>query len=191
MKKILTATVVYLTIITVHAQTFFKDTNEKYGLKDDDDAVIFAGRYDEGFLFTEGLAPVKLNGKWGFIDATGAEVITPQFDAVSEYFSEGLVAVCQSDRWGYIDLSGNVVIPQRYEFAGPFSEGLAVVNPSGSDWEFIDHEGIPVIPMVKLHVDETYYMGVRFYNGRIHVVQSSEEGEDREFYIDKKGKEIN
>jgi hypothetical protein len=28
----------------------------------------------------EGLAKVKLNGKWGFIDKTGKEIVPPKYD---------------------------------------------------------------------------------------------------------------
>ncbi len=51
-------------------------------------------KYDEAKSFSEGLALVKLNGKWGFIDKTGKEVGIPlgKYDNVMS-FSEGLAAV--------------------------------------------------------------------------------------------------
>ena len=33
-------------------------------------------------MFNEGLAPVKIDGKWGFIDTKGNVVITPAYDEV-------------------------------------------------------------------------------------------------------------
>ena len=35
------------------------------------------GEYDEAWAFQEGLAAVKLQGKWGFADKTGKVVIQP------------------------------------------------------------------------------------------------------------------
>ena len=42
---------------------------------------IFAvySKYDDAFSFSEGLAEVKLNGKWGFIDKKGNFVVKPQY----------------------------------------------------------------------------------------------------------------
>ena len=33
-------------------------------------------------MFISGLAPVKIDGKWGFIDTKGNVVITPAYDEV-------------------------------------------------------------------------------------------------------------
>jgi hypothetical protein len=46
--------------------------------------------------FSEGLAPVQVNRKWGFIDKTGKLVVKPQFDEVYG-FSEGLACVVLRD----------------------------------------------------------------------------------------------
>ncbi|WP_373563792.1 WG repeat-containing protein [Campylobacter sp. 2018MI34] len=37
------------------------------------------------YEFREGLAGVKLNGKWGLIDKNGKFVIEPKFDAIYYY----------------------------------------------------------------------------------------------------------
>jgi len=72
---------------------------------------------------------VGLNGKLGFIDKSGKEVIPPKYDAASD-FSEGLAAVRIGDRntgkWGFIDKSGNEIAKIAFEFSslGDVSEGL-------------------------------------------------------------------
>lgn len=43
-------------------------------------------------MFNEGLAPVSINDKWGYIDKTVEIVIKPQFDRAS-MFNEGLAPV--------------------------------------------------------------------------------------------------
>ena len=101
--------------------------------------------------FREGLAPVELfglydNGKWGFIDKEGKEVIPIKYDWV-ENFSEGLAPVkLLNGKWGYIDKEGKVVIPIKYDDAWPFREGLALVKLNGK-WSYIDKEGKVVIPI--------------------------------------------
>jgi hypothetical protein len=57
---------------------------------------IIPPKYDYSKDFTEGIAAVRLNGKWGFVDQTGKEIIPPKYEDTNNY-SEGLVAVQQDD----------------------------------------------------------------------------------------------
>ena len=88
-------------------------------------------QYDQVMDFSEGLAAVCVNGKWGFIDKTGKVVIPCIYDGVKS-FSEGLAAVSVgiggNGKWGYIDREGKEVIPFTYNEASSFSEGLASVG---------------------------------------------------------------
>ena len=60
--------------------------------------------------FSEGLAPVKLKGKWGYIDRNGALIIPAQYDDAGG-FSEGLAPVKLKGKWGYIDRNGTWRLP--------------------------------------------------------------------------------
>lgn len=75
--------------------------------------------------------PFVRDGKLGFIDASGKEVIPAQFFPVGDFahFSEGLAPVDGPDGAGYIDPSGRFVIgPQRkWGQPRPFYNGIAVV----------------------------------------------------------------
>ena len=51
-----------------------------------------APRYDDALSFSEGLAAVKTDGLWGYIDTKGNTVIPEQFD-IAFSFSEGLALV--------------------------------------------------------------------------------------------------
>ena len=62
--------------------------------------------YDWVGDFSEGLATVKLNWKFGYIDKTGKEVIPLKYDYASE-FSAGIAAAELYGNWGYIDKQGN------------------------------------------------------------------------------------
>lgn len=111
--------------------------------------------------------------KWGFIDATGAVRIPPQFDEVVQTstqtlmgirgipgrgfigripgvgpFTEGLAAVRLADKWGFVDTGGKMVIPPQFKWAAPFAEGLALVK-AGGDCVYVDHAGKTVIPAVE------------------------------------------
>jgi hypothetical protein len=97
---------------------------------------------------------VCVDGKWGYIDSTGAVKIEPRFDAAYD-FSEGLAAVDvaydDGSGFGYIDTSGEMVIEQQFPSAETFSEGLAAVGTvdqgDGGKWGSIDTSGTLVVPM--------------------------------------------
>ncbi len=102
-------------------------------------------KYDQLSLFSEGYAAVCKNGKWGYIDKTGREVIPCQYDWANP-FHEGLASVRFSydSGYGFIDTTGREVIRHRREIAvpGDFSEGLVVVKNEGNDHFFVlDKEG--------------------------------------------------
>jgi hypothetical protein len=112
------------------------------------------------------LLPVKVSGKWGYVNSSGQLVVNPQFDRAEE-FHEGRAAVCLGkpcswwespgdSRWGYIDFSGKVVVSPQYAAASSFSEGLASVcmgDCSGPNTSkpanrgYIDLDGKVVIAM--------------------------------------------
>jgi len=90
------------------------------------------------------LFPVAVNGSYGFIDASGAVVIEPQFRDTYG-FSDGLAAVQVGYRWGFIDPSGKMVIPPRYAAVSGFSGGLAAVSRNYRKYGYIDKTGTMVI----------------------------------------------
>lgn len=92
--------------------------------------------YEAPSFFSEGLAAVMINGKWGFMDTTGTLAIPARYDRARE-FSEGLAAVnVNADymsglhpyggEWGYINHQGEFVIPpEPWNEATSFANGLA------------------------------------------------------------------
>lgn len=92
----------------------------------------------------EGLAAVRQNGKWGFVNRRGEFDIKPEFDGVAG-FSEGLAAVrVGPDNWGYIDRDGRMVIPPQFLLAGSFFHGVAAVCDAESRDFFIGRDGRPI-----------------------------------------------
>src|SRR4030095_5504900 len=106
----------------------FKDSTGKYGYKDKYwKAIIIPAKYQNADYFREGLAPVKLNGKWGFIDKTGKEVIPLRYQDVVD-FHEGFAAVKADNKWGFIDKTGKEITSIKYEgVSSHFQEGFAGV----------------------------------------------------------------
>lgn len=92
--------------------------------------------------FAQGLAPVQVDGKYGFIDTLGRRPIAPEFDYAGG-FSENRAPVLIGGKWGYLDVTGRVAIPPVFDFAGAFAEGLALVATEAG-YGFIDSAGAPV-----------------------------------------------
>ncbi|MEM7344063.1 MAG: WG repeat-containing protein, partial [Chloroflexota bacterium] len=107
------------------------------------EVVIDASGYDFISPFSDGLAQVFVDQKYGYINKEGEIVITPQFNFAAD-FSEGLAAVDIDGWYGFIDKTGTVVIPPQFEFVNNFSEGLEAVSVAGQ-MGYIDTEGTTVI----------------------------------------------
>jgi hypothetical protein len=61
-------------------------------------------KYDEcALFFNEGLTSVKLNGKYGFVDKTGKEIIPLKYDECALFFNEGLTSVKLNGKYGFVD----------------------------------------------------------------------------------------
>ena len=88
---------------------------------------------------------IEENGKYGYADEAGNNVI-PCIWTDASSFSEGLAYVADDqDNYGYIDKTGNVVIPFIYLDAGFFEDGLAPVR-SNKGYGYIDKNNNVVIP---------------------------------------------
>lgn len=101
---------------------------------DTDGKQAFSRTFEAGGEFSNGLAPVRVDGKWGFIDSTGSMVIEPQFESFGsddiylsreQVFNEGLLAVAREGKVGYINEAGAFVIEPQFDDATSFSEGFA------------------------------------------------------------------
>ena len=101
--------------------------------------------YDHADAFIDGLARVQRDGKWGFIDKSGKEVIPCVWDDIY-YFIDGLALVEQNEKYGFINLSNEVVVPCEFDAAIDFDggDGIAAVCKSDDDqtlWAIIDNTG--------------------------------------------------
>ncbi len=105
------------------------------------------GAYEFVDTFHEGLAPINRDGKIGYIDKSGSEVIEPKYqnglaDSGLGLFNGGLAPVKLDGKFGYIDKKGKIVIEPKYDKALPFESGLAWVQlGTDKDVFFIGRDG--------------------------------------------------
>jgi len=140
-------------------------------------------------LVDEGLHPVGVDGKTGYIDGRGTMVIEPQFQHALT-FSEGLARAATGDSpfscsWGYIDKTGAWVIEPRFaEAPEAFTEGLALVDkrqPDGTSlYGYIDRTG-------DWEIEPRFTDARPFSEGLACVATDDAQGMRRYGYIDETG----
>ena len=137
-------------------------------------------QYDYDYVggFSEGLARVEKDEKYGYIDTTGTEVIPCQYYYAAS-FSEGFACVKKGGKYGYIDTTGTEVVPCQYDDVKVFSEGLACVEMD-EKWGYVDTTGTEVIPC-------QYYDAASFSEG-LAAVEKEKGG--YWVYVDTTGTEV-
>lgn len=91
-------------------------------------------------------AAVSKDGKWGYIDRTGKEVISLKYD-MAYPFSDGFGRVELDGKIGYVNKTGDLVIPCEYEEGGDFKEGMVWLKKDGK-YGFADTNGNIAIPFM-------------------------------------------
>jgi hypothetical protein len=146
---------------------------------------------------SNGFARILKNDRYGYIDANGKVIATPQFQAASPVFCEGLAWVVSNNKLGYINTRGQLVIPPQFdpEISSPppeenacqseslthlshFQAGLAVVKKNGKSG-YINSQGKIVIPL--------RYQDARKFSEGVAVVGSYTVGNSGYYYIDRQG----
>jgi hypothetical protein len=59
--------------------------------------------------------PVKMDKKWGLIDASGEIVLTPVYDAIGEFERFGYAVMQREGKVGMLNNQGEEIIPPKYE----------------------------------------------------------------------------
>jgi hypothetical protein len=103
-------------------------------------------KYDDFSDFSEGLAYVRKNGKYGFINEEGKEVIPCIYD-IAYKFVEGLAKVEKNGKDGFINKEGIEVVPCLYDWVNYFSEGLVAAKKLDK-FGFVDKNGKEAIPFI-------------------------------------------
>lgn len=116
----------------------YKTFNDAYiGDPNGETEFVIEPIFDDARGFFEGLAAVKINGKWGFINEEGEIVIDIIYDRVS-YFREGAARVFIKDgteleepfeeKWALINSEGVNLTGFIYSYISQFEDGIATAT---------------------------------------------------------------
>jgi len=119
-----------------------------YGLMTASCQIVVPNKYERIGRLSEGLAIVVLDGRLGYIDAYGQEVIAPQFDPIPNFLEHsqmknGVAVVAKNKNYGIINAQGKEVIPLKNEDIGKWSDRIAVKRKGR--WGFINRANRLVI----------------------------------------------
>lgn len=103
----------------------------------DSTGTSYGEKFEDVHIFNDTTyAAVKLDGKWGFVNADGEIIIKPQYqDAHS--FANGYAAVMKDYVWGFIDMEGRMVIEPQFREAKDFNDHGGVFVIKSDDWELL------------------------------------------------------
>ena len=99
------------------------------------------GDFDEVRIFSFGLAGVRKNRKWGFIDEKGKLIIQPIYDKIQYFTVNGLCPVVKNGKSGFIDKTGKEIIPIIYDDARSQQLDDIVIVQKNKRWAFFDNKG--------------------------------------------------
>lgn len=168
-----------------------RDKNDRYGFIDTKGVLRIDYKYKDVHSFSEGLAAVREEKEWSFIDSTGNTVFKPAGTDTVDNFSNGRCRfskrIGKKKIWGYYNKVGKEIIEAKYSFASNFSHGAAVVR--------IETEHNSVLPAIidtnglflKDPTDEFSIIRPFDATGRAMACQNSKTKEKRWVVIDQKG----
>jgi hypothetical protein len=139
----------------------------KYALFNNKGVQLTEGLYENSTYPSEGLIATIKNGKWGYLDRAGNEVIDFKYKRASNFHNGLAIVYVSEDRMGYIDKNGTMVIKPKYQFGRLFSEGFAAVEKDGK-WGYIDKNGKAITPF-------KYEMVEDFKDGRAKAIYQEDD----------------
>ncbi len=141
-----------------------------------------APQYDNAGQFSDGLAPVEKNGKWGYIDENNKVVIPFRYD-IAGLFSEGY-AIVGAKVDTYPEVEYDWVTGEGTETGRMYTTyEMAFVDTKGNETQFLyngyyDEEtgNLTTGPIRYSTTDETLSPAVAFHNGYISFYDPDEAG---------------
>ncbi len=143
-------------------------------------AIVGPISQDAG-LFSHGLAAVKRNGKWGFINSQGRLVIPCQWEQVRRFYSAPGVAgapvtaavMAPSGKWGFITIKGKTIGSIEWDevgarFMSPDRKHWLANVKKDNQWGLINPQGSLVVQPVGEEPawvrDGGYYLRAKQYD---------------------------
>ena len=135
------------------ANDYFKEKvicvtkNKLDGFINPKNEVVIPIKYKEAFGFSNGLAPVSIEGKWGYIDVTGKIIIPAIYDSPYAFNNAGVAIVRIGDKFGLISKSGSVVLPLEYDKLFTFNTNDYWLVKNNNLYGIVNNAGKLILPI--------------------------------------------
>ena len=140
----------------------------------------FDGEFEKTGDFSCGLAAVKLNGQWGYIDKCGSLAITNRFKIAFDFVNDVAPVANEELMWGIIDKAGNYLVNPTYRSISEQSEGLFVAVTTNGEAIFIDRHG-------ERAIDCTFEVAGEFAEGKAPVIPKGRGIGGKMGFVDRNG----
>jgi hypothetical protein len=165
------------------ANDYFKEKlicvtkNKLVGFINPKNEVIIPLTFQNAFGFSNGLAPVFTEEKWGYIDVTGKMIIPAIYNTPYAFNNAGVAIVRKGDKCGLISKSGSVVLPLEYDKLFTFNTNDYWLVKHNNLYGIVNNAGKFILPIE--------YKNVEKFAGDAVVVQKNDYAYG---YFHKKGK---
>lgn len=116
--------------------------------------------------YSEGLAPVGFNGKWGYVDEYGKEVIPLIYDFALE-FRNGIALVKQKQKQFFIN-KNNQIVSKLYSKISILKNGYSSGTIGNGNSYLLDSTGKVILPHI--------YQSIRSLNDKLLIEQENKYG---------------
>jgi len=130
--------------------------NNKHGFMDTKTGeIIIPVKYENSFGFFDGLAVVKLDGKWGIIDEKDNVILKIKYDKIKS-FENGIFAIKLKEKYGFYNIhKRKIIMPMKYDYIEQFLDLICVGLEK--KFGFFNNKLIQVVPFIYDYVDIDNY----------------------------------
>ena len=126
-------------VLDYHEDFFLIKKDNLFGFLDSDGRLRIANRYDSARSFSDGMAAIKLIGKWGFIDKEERLIIQPHYAEVSDFELD--VAIIKENAYGLINKQGRIILEQVYQNINRTPKGSYLLKSQNGKVGLADDHG--------------------------------------------------
>jgi hypothetical protein len=97
-----------------------------------------------GSMSAQSLFPIKVDKRWGLINADGEIVVQPVYQAIGDFKASGYAVMQRNGGVGVLDPAGNELLPPRFEDVKVLTARLITVMEQGR-WRVVNDKGQTVL----------------------------------------------